>query len=516
MKGLMASLLAFAIFTQVVLANEPSSFGVHNGISSIPQATNTIHPPLEIDWEVFAKPPKYIMCAKDRLITVASDEIGIYAISTASIIKTIPFKHKTKPFVTSNLLIIANDDEIYAYDIDIGDLSWKHNMESVNFITSYRNLVVTVSGKTVNVLSEEGLLIKSFELSGEVESSPETDTKAIAFPCKDSKIRIFFDEGFSHPVEFTKPGTAINCTLLTDTLLYVVLSKGSGITFDINTGDSQWKTTEPTGSNIITVSDGIHLITYGTSSGIVCRRIVDGSFVWRYAKVEVSSMACSGRLLYVMTTGGNLIPIQISNGSDSGSVNLNGRPSGSLTVFNGKLFACIDAKIARLATSAFRAFLGFDGHFDLGVIYTNQITRKTITVSNLIGNRQEVKLFAVQTPFLSLSPSSFVVEPGQTMQVEITINATRILYEDFKGYIVADSPYYRYFLGVSALIMQLPGDCNLDCVVDGEDLVILAKSFGSRTYNSQYVKEADLDRNGVIDFNDMTIVSRNLGRVCTK
>lgn len=516
MKGLLASLLAFVVFTQVVLANEPSSFGARTGIAKSSQAASTIHPPLEIDWEVFAKPPKYILCAKDRLISIATDEIGIYAISTASIIKTIQFKHKTKPFVMGNMLIASTENEIFAYDIDVGDLSWRHVQDSIDSIASFRNQVITVSGKTVSVLSVEGMLIKSFELEDGVESRPETDSKSIAFPCKDSKIRVFFDESFDSSVEFTKPGTAINCTFLTDTLLYVVLSKGTGIAFDVNTGDVQWRTMEPSGSSILVISDGKHLITYGASSGIVCRRIIDGSFVWRYAKVDVSSMACSGRLLYVMTTGGILIPIQIANGSDSGSINLNGRPSGSLLVFEGKLFAGIDAKIARLATSAFRAFLGFDGPFDLDVIFTNQIVHKTITVSNLMNKRQEVKLFAVQAPFLSISPTSFVLEPGQTMQVGITINATGMLFEDFKGYIVADSPYYRYFLGVSALIMQLPGDCNLDCVVDAEDLVVLAKSFGSRTYNSQYVKEADLDRNGVIDFNDMTIVSRNLGKTCAK
>lgn len=516
MKGLLACLLALVVVANAVLKETPSSFGASINTALPTQTTGTIHPPLEIDWEVSAKPPKYILCAKDRLISVATDEISIYAISTANAIKTIQFKHKAKPFVIGNLLIASTENEVYAYDIDVGDLSWKHTQDSIDFVASFRNQAVIVSGKTVNALSEEGMLIKSFELEDEVESRPEANAKSIAFPCKDYKIRVFFDESFDTAAEFTKPGAAIGCTYLTDDLLYVVLSKGTGIAFNVNTGDSQWKTAEPTGSSILALSDGRHLITYGTSSGIVCRRIVDGSFVWRYSKVDVSSMVCSGRLLYVMTTGGVLIPIQLSNGSDSGNVNLNGRPSGSLAVFDGKLFAGIDAKIARLATSSYRAFLGFDGSFDLGVIYTNQIAHKTITVSNLMNKRQEVKLFAVQIPFLTISPTNFILEAGQTMQVNLATNATGILFEDLKGYIVADSPYYRYFIGISALIMQLPGDCNLDCVVDGEDLVVLAKSFGSRVYNSEYSKEADLDRNGVIDLNDMAIVSRNLGRTCAK
>lgn len=516
MKGLLASLLVLALFAQVVLAEKLPCFGKRDVAAKEAQTPGTIHPPLEIDWEVSAKPPKYLLCSKDRLMSVAGDEISIFAISTLTPIKTIQTKHKTKPFIVGNLMIVATEKVLTAYDIDIGEIKWSIEKDYIDFALAFHDKILLTAGNTISVYTTEGALDKTFEVDDKIESHPEVVGDSVTFPCIDSKIRVFFDNGFSQQNAFTKPGAVINSVHLRDNLLYVILSKGSGIAFDINTGDSQWKTSEPTGSNIQVLSDGMHLITFGTTSGIVCRRITDGSFVWRYAKVDVSSMSCSGRLLYVMTTDGNLLALQMSNGADSGNTNLGVKPSGFLTVYEGKLFAGIDAKIVRLSTSKYRAFLGFNGSFDLDVVYTNQVTKKTVSVVNLLGKKQSVKMFVAQIPYLTINPQGFMLEPGQEMQVELTINSTGILFEDFKGYVVADSPYYRYFLGVSALITQLPGDCNLDCIVDAEDLIELGLAYGSKPHNKEYKKECDLDRNGIIDINDMFIVSRNLGRKCFK
>jgi hypothetical protein len=71
--------------------------------------------------------------------------------------------------------------------------------------------------------------------------------------------------------------------------------------------------------------------------------------------------------------------------------------------------------------------------------------------------------------------------------------------------------------------VRLVGDVNGDCVVDGADLAIIARAFGS--YGPDYLypgspphprwnPEADLNGDDVVDGSDLVIASRNFGKSC--
>lgn len=60
----------------------------------------------------------------------------------------------------------------------------------------------------------------------------------------------------------------------------------------------------------------------------------------------------------------------------------------------------------------------------------------------------------------------------------------------------------------------LMGDVNRDCVVDGLDISIVARAFGSDPTHSRWKPEADLNGDGVIDGLDIAKVARNYGKQC--
>ncbi len=58
------------------------------------------------------------------------------------------------------------------------------------------------------------------------------------------------------------------------------------------------------------------------------------------------------------------------------------------------------------------------------------------------------------------------------------------------------------------------GDINGDYMVDGQDLIILSRAFGSvKGIDDYYYINADLDNNGVIDGEDLSILASNFGRI---
>ncbi len=58
----------------------------------------------------------------------------------------------------------------------------------------------------------------------------------------------------------------------------------------------------------------------------------------------------------------------------------------------------------------------------------------------------------------------------------------------------------------------LPGDINLDGIVDGEDLLLLAYCFGAHRFNSNFQLDCDLNGDGVIDGLDLAILAANFGK----
>jgi len=61
--------------------------------------------------------------------------------------------------------------------------------------------------------------------------------------------------------------------------------------------------------------------------------------------------------------------------------------------------------------------------------------------------------------------------------------------------------------------ITLPGDTNGDKKVDGKDIAIIARGFGSLAGRERYTPNADMNGDGKIDGKDIVIVAKNFGKV---
>jgi hypothetical protein len=73
-----------------------------------------------------------------------------------------------------------------------------------------------------------------------------------------------------------------------------------------------------------------------------------------------------------------------------------------------------------------------------------------------------------------------------------------------QGYIAAQEE-------VLLAVIKIPGDINVDGVVDYKDLAILARSYGTHSDEQNYYKEADINEDGMIDYKDLAILAANYG-----
>jgi len=59
---------------------------------------------------------------------------------------------------------------------------------------------------------------------------------------------------------------------------------------------------------------------------------------------------------------------------------------------------------------------------------------------------------------------------------------------------------------------QIPGDVNKDGKVDGKDIAIVAKAFGSDSSNPRWNPQADLNQDNKIEGKDIVLVAKNFGK----
>ncbi|MBJ6762485.1 M4 family metallopeptidase [Myxococcaceae bacterium JPH2] len=64
----------------------------------------------------------------------------------------------------------------------------------------------------------------------------------------------------------------------------------------------------------------------------------------------------------------------------------------------------------------------------------------------------------------------------------------------------------------SATVRVYTGDINADGLVDGEDMGVLAQALGAHNGDAHYAPAADLDGNGLVDDNDITLFIAEFGR----
>jgi parallel beta-helix repeat protein len=68
------------------------------------------------------------------------------------------------------------------------------------------------------------------------------------------------------------------------------------------------------------------------------------------------------------------------------------------------------------------------------------------------------------------------------------------------------------FEGSDTIRVRMPGDVNMDGTVDGSDLVLAARAFGSYPGHPRWNPIADENEDGVIDGADLILITRNFGK----
>lgn len=82
---------------------------------------------------------------------------------------------------------------------------------------------------------------------------------------------------------------------------------------------------------------------------------------------------------------------------------------------------------------------------------------------------------------------------------------------NIQGFSLPDSGIQTFYFNASAT-NKLKSDINSDGVVDGQDLMLLAVSFGNTISEKGYNRLADIDGNGVVDGLDLMLLARDFGR----
>lgn len=512
MKAKLAATVLFVAVLVVAPSQGLSEWPNPKGSMQRDLSSTAVHPPFEIDWEEAIKPPSFLVCGNDRIIAVSVDSMSIFSISTFELVRTIQVQAAGEPCINDSILVIPSADGIHAYNLGNGSNAWDYPTGGIRYITNSPDGFLVSYEKTIICLDPKGNATFRVELEAEILSCPVfCGNDKFVVPCKNAVIVLDFQ---TRQVIMNKPinDQVIYCASPNSSTAVFVLSKGGSIAISVPSGETLWTNPEPRGSNIQIACDKSHVVLYGSSSGATCLR-ADGRVLWKWSKHEVQSIVNAGRVLLASCQDDTLQVIQMATGTALNPVALPGKPTGTMAVDRSFIYLSCGPKLIRLATSEYLAILGFTGNFDFGTIRPNTSAQKQIGVTNLSKKDQVVKM-TIGNKFCSMSPSIFSLTPGESKIVTIIIKPYDVLKLEEKIAIIADTSMYRYVLGAMLTVDRLEGDANLDCVVDALDLIVLAKSLGLTSKSPLFDNKLDLDENGIIDLNDISIVERNFGRTC--
>ena len=512
MKAKLAATVLFIAVLVVAPSQGLSEWPNPKGSMQRDLSSTAVHPPFEIDWEEAIKPPSFLVCGNDRIIAVSVDSMSIFSISTFELVRTIQVQAVGEPCINDSVLVIPSADGIHAYNLGNGSNAWDYPTEKVRYITNSPDGFLVSYEKTIICLDPKGNVAFRVELEAEMLSCPVfCGNDKFIVPCKNAIIAL---DSQTRRMIMSKPinDQVIYCASPNSSTAVFVLSKGGSIAISVPSGGTLWTNPEPRGSNIQIACDKSHVVLYGSSSGATCLR-ADGRVLWKWSKHEVQSIVNAGRVLLASCQDDTLQVIQMATGTALNPVALPGKPTGTMAVDHSFIYLSCGPKLIRLATSEYLAILGFTGNFDFGTIRPNISAQKQIRVTNLSKKDQVVKM-TIGNKFCSMSSSIFSLTPGESKIVTIIIKPYDVLKLEEKIAIIADTSMYRYVLGAMLTVDRLEGDANLDCVVDALDLIVLAKSLGLTSKSPLFDNKLDLDENGIIDLNDISIVERNFGRTC--
>ena len=507
------TILSLALFLKVFAWDgNPSWKNPYGDSSSRSFYSTTLHPPIEIDWEESVKMPQYILCEGDRLVSASFDQLEIYTISTQERTAVIKVESQLKPCIFSKLVFVARHSAIQAFRLSDGKLVFERSFDGISSILSSEMGLLVVHKNQVTILGPQGDQIGFFELQEEVETQPAIWSDTLVCPCSDLKIRGVNIKTGEQVFETGIYGSVKQVAALPKNVFVTVFNKGGCAAFDLLTGENLWIDKEPRGDNLLLAASDSLIIVYGSSSGLICKRL-EGSTNWYSNHFDIKQLMVSGRLLLVSTQDKALLLIQASSGAVSGKLALPNPVSSTMAQVGVSVYMACGPNLIQLVTSPYKAFLGFDGELDFGTLHPGKMYKQTLKVTNL-SNRSLQTIFTTKLKDCILSPQILTLKPGEVHLVTLTILTTSILSHEEKDILTVDTPFYRYLLGVSYLSQQLSGDVNLDCIVDVTDVIMLGLHYGETSTMKEFKTQYDLNRDGRIDFLDLAIIAQNLGRVC--
>jgi|GEM_PF-861990 len=507
------TVLTLALSLKVFAWDGNSSWKNPYGDSSLRSFySRTLHPPIEIDWEDSVKMPQYILCEGDRLVSASFDQLEIYTISTQERTAIIKVDTQIKPCLFDNLIFVARRNGIQAFRLSDGIQVFERSFDGISSILSSDLGILVVHKNLITILGPQGDQVGLIELQEEVETQPAIWGDTMVYPCTDLKIRGINIKTGEQIFGTGIYGSVKQIAVLPKNVFVVVFNKGGCAAFDLLTGENLWADKEPRGDNLLLAASDSLVIVYGSSSGLICKR-KEGSTNWYSNRFDVRQIMVSGRLLLTATKDNSLQLIQTSTGAVSVKIALPGTVSSTMAQLGASVYMACGPKLIRFITSPYKAYLGFDGELDFGTLRPGKAHKQSLRVTNL-SNRSFQTLFTTKLKDCTVSPQIITLKPGEERLVTFTILTTAILSHEEKDVLTVDTPFYRYLLGVSYIAQQLPGDANLDCIVDVTDVIILGLHYGETSVSKEFKTEYDLNRDGRIDFLDLAIITQNLGRDC--
>jgi outer membrane protein assembly factor BamB len=471
---------------------------------------STVHFPFSVTWDAIVPQAHCVLSFEKFFAVVRAGEVLVYQEGIDDLQYSITVDNVCVPCIYDGDLYSVSGKELIATKLSNGSISSSINMDygEPEYLVPSEEFLLVVTSDSYLLSVRDGVINNEKQIPERVTTSPIVSKGVIAIACSDFNIHVF-DYELEHIATSSTVGDIIDMVLVNDDCIVVCRKRGGVIALNPKTAKQIWNNKYPTGRNVHLVSDGKRVFLMREDSGIACIR-PDGRTAWVNRMLSPSYSGVSGRLLFVATRDGALYPVQISTGQEGISYQTPGNLTAMPTILRDSAFLICGSRIIRLSTSRYGVYLGFEGDFDFDRLCPNKVYMRPINVINLTDNTVSVRIFC-KVRNTSISETSFEISPNQEIALDMIVSTlgTLDLYE--RGEVIVDTPSYRYRLGIQYRVKQIPGDCNLDCIVDVMDFFIMGTCIGKRSYHQGYRVECDFDGNGIINELDADYINNNFG-----
>ncbi|NLI39832.1 MAG: hypothetical protein GX421_01400 [Caldisericales bacterium] len=140
-----------------------------------------------------------------------------------------------------------------------------------------------------------------------------------------------------------------------------------------------------------------------------------------------------------------------------------------------------------------------------GRVVKGEMASQNLTFYN-IGPKKLQAMLKSDSQWIDIDRTSFI---GNEEPINVTINTSSLKYGLNSGYIKYDSNAGTGRVKVVVDVAPIPGDVNLDGVVDDADVELFAKYFNSSLGDPNYYKDADFNNDQKVDLIDFLMMSKN-------